>query len=584
MAIEEITKLVEESVTSEVFGVWFLIGAALVFFMQAGFAMVETGFTRAKNAGNIIMKNLMDFCIGTVVFVLLGFSLMMAEDYVLGIFGVPNLEILTDFGAFLKGGNAPSFVFNLVFCATAATIVSGSMAERTKFVSYCIYSGVISLFVYPIEAGWVWNSQGWLAQLGFHDFAGSAAIHSVGGITALIGAIMVGPRLGKYVKDKAGKVKKVNAIPGHSITLGALGCFILWFGWYGFNGAAAWDGNSLASIFVTTTIAPAVATCTTMLYTWFKNGKPDVSMCLNGSLAGLVGVTAGCDAVDALGSAIIGIVSGILVVVVVEVLDLKLHIDDPVGAVGVHLANGVWGTLAVGLLANPDAPAGLEGLFYTGSFKLLGIQTLGIIAILAWTAVTMTLTFFIIKKTVGLRVSKEEEIKGLDSTEHGLSSAYADFLPAVESLDYGYEEAVNVTGDVPVAEAITVKKMPTFDDGTPKLTKVEIICKESRFEALKAAMMDIGITGMTVSHVLGCGAQKGKPEYYRGVQVEANLLPKIQVDIVVSAVPVRSVIETAKKVLYTGHIGDGKIFVYDVENVVKVRTGEEGYDALQDVE
>ena len=584
MAIEEITKLVEESVTSEVFGVWFLIGAALVFFMQAGFAMVETGFTRAKNAGNIIMKNLMDFCIGTVVFVLLGFSLMMAEDYVLGIFGVPNLEILTDFGAFLKGGNAPSFVFNLVFCATAATIVSGSMAERTKFVSYCIYSGVISLFVYPIEAGWVWNSQGWLAQLGFHDFAGSAAIHSVGGITALIGAIMVGPRLGKYVKDKAGKVKKVNAIPGHSITLGALGCFILWFGWYGFNGAAAWDGNSLASIFVTTTIAPAVATCTTMLYTWFKNGKPDVSMCLNGSLAGLVGVTAGCDAVDALGSAIIGIVSGILVVVVVEVLDLKLHIDDPVGAVGVHLANGVWGTLAVGLLANPDAPAGLKGLFYTGSFKLLGIQTLGITAILAWTAVTMTITFLIIKKTVGLRVSKEEEIKGLDSTEHGLASAYADFLPAVESLDYGYEEAVNVTGDVPVAEAVTVKKMPSFDDGAPKLTKVEIICKESRFEALKSAMMDIGITGMTVSHVLGCGVQKGKPEYYRGVQVEANLLQKIQVDIVVSKVPVRSVIDTAKKVLYTGHIGDGKIFVYDVENVVKVRTGEEGYDALQDVE
>ena len=584
MAIEEITKLVKESATSEVFGVWFLIGAALVFFMQAGFAMVETGFTRAKNAGNIIMKNLMDFCIGTVVFVLLGFSLMMAEDYVFGLVGVPNLEILTDFGAFLKGGNAPSFVFNLVFCATAATIVSGSMAERTKFVSYCIYSGVISLFVYPIEAGWVWNSQGWLAQLGFHDFAGSAAIHAVGGITALIGAIMVGPRLGKYVKDQTGKVKKVNAIPGHSITLGALGCFILWFGWYGFNGAAAWDGNSLASIFVTTTIAPAVATCTTMLYTWIKNGKPDVSMCLNGSLAGLVGVTAGCDAVDALGSAIIGIVSGILVVVVVETLDLKLHIDDPVGAVGVHLANGVWGTLAVGLLANPAAPAGLEGLLYTGSFRLLGIQTLGIIAILAWTAVTMILTFLIIRKTIGLRVSKEEEIKGLDRTEHGLPSAYADFVPAVESLNYGYESAMNVSGDIPPAEAVPVKKMPTFDDGTPKFTKVEIICKESRFEALKTAMMDIGITGMTVSHVLGCGIQKGKPEYYRGVQVEANLLPKVQVDIVVSKVPVRSVIETAKKVLYTGHIGDGKIFVYDVENVVKVRTGEEGYDALQDVE
>lgn len=584
MAMEEITKLVQEAVTSEVFGVWFLIGAALVFFMQAGFAMVETGFTRAKNAGNIIMKNLMDFCIGTVMFVFLGFGLMMAEDYLFGFIGIPNLGIFTDFGGFISE-NASSFVFNLVFCATAATIVSGSMAERTKFISYCIYSAVISLIVYPIEAGWIWNSQGWLAQLGFHDFAGSAAIHSVGGVTALIGAIMVGPRLGKYVRDKkSGKVTKVNAIPGHSITLGALGCFILWFGWYGFNGAAAWDKTSLASIFLTTTIAPAVATCTTMIFTWIKNGKPDVSMCLNASLAGLVGITAGCDALDALGSFVVGIVSGILVVVVVEFLDLKLHVDDPVGAVGVHLANGVWGTIAVGLLANPSAPAGLEGLFYTGSAKLLGVQVLGIVAVLAWTIVTMTLAFFIIKKTVGLRVSTEEEIKGLDSTEHGLPSAYADFAPAVESLDYGYDDAIAVTGDVPVAEAIPVKKMPSFDGDSPKFTKVEIICKESKFETLKAAMMNIGITGMTVSHVLGCGIQKGKPEYYRGIPVEASLLPKVQIDIVVSKVPVRSVIETAKKVLYTGHIGDGKIFVYDVENVVKIRTGEEGYDALQDVE
>ena len=583
MDATSIMEFVKEAVTTEVFGVWFLIGAALVFFMQAGFAMVETGFTRAKNAGNIIMKNLMDFCIGTVVFVLLGFGLMMAEDYVFGLVGVPNLDIFTDFGGFIKE-NASSFVFNLVFCATAATIVSGAMAERTKFVSYCIYSGVISLVVYPIEAGWVWNSQGWLAQWGFHDFAGSAAIHSVGGLTALIGAIMVGPRLGKYVKDKAGKATKVNAIPGHSITLGALGCFILWFGWYGFNGAAAWDGTSLASIFLTTTIAPAVATCTTMIFTWIKNGKPDVSMCLNASLAGLVGITAGCDALDAIGATVVGVVSGILVVVAVEFLDLKLHIDDPVGAVGVHLVNGVWGTLAVGLLANPEAPAGLNGLFYTGSAVLLGKQTVGILAILAWTAVTMTITFLIIKKTVGLRVSAEEEIKGLDSTEHGLPSAYADFVPAVESLDYGYESAVAVSGEVPMAEAVPVKKVPAFEDGTPKFTKVEIICKEARLETLKNAMMGIGITGMTVSHVLGCGAQKGKPEYYRGVQVEANLLPKVQIDIVVSKIPVRQVIETAKKVLYTGHIGDGKIFVYDVENVVKVRTGEEGYDALQDVE
>ncbi len=584
MAVEEITELINEAVTGEVFGVWFLIGAALVFFMQAGFAMVETGFTRAKNAGNIIMKNLMDFCIGTAVFILLGFSLMMAEDYAFGFIGIPNLKIFTDFSGFIQG-NASSFVFNLVFCATAATIVSGSMAERTKFISYCIYSGVISLFVYPVEAGWVWNSQGWLAQMGFHDFAGSAAIHSVGGITALIGAMMVGPRLGKYIKDAEGTVKKVNAIPGHSITLGALGCFILWFGWYGFNGAAAWDGTSLASIFLTTTIAPAIATCTTMVYTWLKNGKPDVSMCLNASLAGLVGITAGCDALNALGSVIVGVVSGILVVVVVEFLDLKLHIDDPVGAVGVHFANGVWGTLAVGLLADPLAPAGLNGLLYTGNPQLLGIQALGIVAILIWTAVLMTIVFAVIKKTVGLRVSPEEEVKGLDSTEHGLPSAYADFVPAVESLDYGvWEEATPVAGDTPVAEAVPVKKVPAFTEGMPKFTKVEIVCKESRFESLKTAMLNIGITGMTVSHVLGCGIQKGKPEYYRGVQIEPSLLPKIQVDIVVSKVPVQTVIDTAKKVLYTGHIGDGKIFVYDVENVVKVRTGEEGYDALQDVE
>ena len=584
MGAEQIISLVTETVSTQVFGVWFLIGAALVFFMQAGFAMVETGFTRAKNAGNIIMKNLMDFCIGTVVFVLLGFSLMMAEDYVMGFIGIPNLDIFRNFPGFIEE-NASSFVFNLVFCATAATIVSGAMAERTKFLSYCIYSGVISLFVYPVEAGWVWNSQGWLVQLGFHDFAGSAAIHSVGGVTALIGAVLVGPRLGKYMEDEEGKVKKVTAIPGHSITLGALGCFILWFGWYGFNGAAAWDNTSLASIFLTTTIAPAVATVTTMLFTWIKNGKPDVSMCLNASLAGLVGITAGCDALDALGSVIVGIVSGILVVAVVEILDLKLHIDDPVGAVGVHLANGVWGTAAVGLLANPDAPAGLRGLFYTGDPGLLWVQLLGILAILAWTAALMTVTFVIIKRTVGLRVEPEEEIKGLDSTEHGLLSAYADFAPAVESLDYGCGNAIAVTGDTPAAEAIPVKKEPTLvPDGVPKLTKVEIICRESRFEALKSAMMALGITGMTVSHVLGCGVQKGKPEYYRGVQVEASLLPKIQVDIVVSRVPVSSVVETAKRVLYTGHIGDGKIFIYDVEDVVKVRTGETGYDALQDVE
>lgn len=555
------------------FGVWFLIGAALVFFMQCGFAMVEAGFTRAKNAGNIIMKNLMDFCIGSVVFVTLGSGLMLAEDYVAGVIGLPNLDIFTNW----ENYNWSGFVFNLVFCATAATIVSGAMAERTKFSAYCIYSAVISAVVYPIEAGWVWNSQGWLYKLGFIDYAGSAAIHMVGGTAALIGAIFLGPRIGKYVTGKDGK-KEARAIPGHSITIGALGVFILWFGWYGFNGAAATDIATLGKIFVTTTLAPAFASCATMAFTWIKNGKPDVSMTLNGSLAGLVAITAGCANVDALGSIIIGLVAGVWVVVVVEVLDLKLHVDDPVGAVGVHFANGIWGTLAVGLFATDT------GLFYGGGFRQLGVQALGIVAILAYTTVMMLITFTIIKKFHGLRVSPEEEISGLDSVEHGLASAYAGFEFALDPTLAEYTAAPAET-PVPVEVAVPVTDVSvpkTVSADGKKITKVEIICKESRFEALKAAMDAVGITGMTVTKVLGCGVQKGKTGYYRGVKIESmDLNPKVQVDIVVSAVPVRILVEAAKKALYTGNIGDGKIFVYDVENVIKVRTGEEGFDALQ---
>lgn len=575
---------------------WYLIGAALVFWMQAGFAMVEAGFTRAKNAGNILMKNLMDFCIGTIVFSLLGYSLMMGEDTLFGLIGIPNLDLFTHFKEFIASPadgsftGASTFVFNLVFCATTATIVSGAMAERTKFSAYCIYSAVISLFIYPIEAHWIWGG-GWLSALGFHDYAGSCAIHMVGGIAALVGAIFLGPRIGKYKRDKDGKVIKVNAIPGHNITIGALGVFILWLGWYGFNGAAATTPSELASIFLTTTIAPSVATVTTMIYTWVKNGKPDVSMCLNASLAGLVGVTAGCDAFDAIGAAVVGIVSGILVVVVVEALDLKFHVDDPVGAVGVHMANGIWGTIAVGLLANPDAPAGLSGLFYTGDFKQLGLQMLGFASVATYAVVMMIITFALIKKFHGIRADAEDEISGLDISEHGLPSAYPDFAPSVHKYtSYAGDEGIIATpegAEVPVAEAVPVKKVPSFeasDTKAPKFTKIEIICKEAKFDALKNALTNLGISGMTVSHVLGCGVQGGKPEYYRGVPVETSLHPKVQVDIVVSKVPVRDVIETAKSILYTGHIGDGKIFVYDVENVVKVRTGEEGYDALQDVE
>ena len=580
---EEILSTIVDSATSNILtGVWFLMGAALVFWMQAGFAMVEAGFTRAKNAGNIIMKNLMDFCIGTVVFIFIGYSLLCGED-IGGFIGKPTLNIFSDYANF----DWPAFVFNLVFCATAATIVSGAMAERTKFVSYCIYSAVISAVVYPIETHWVWGG-GWLAQMGYHDFAGSSVIHMVGGLTALIGAALLGPRIGKFIK-KDGKVTKVNAFPGHNLVIGALGVFILWFGWYGFNGAAAVTTDQLASIFLTTTIAPAVATVVCMLFTWIKYGKPDVSMSLNASLAGLVAITAPCDVTDAAGSAIIGAVSGLLVVFGVWFLDNVLHVDDPVGAVAVHGFNGLWGTIAVGLFATPTAPeCEMTGLFYGGGFKLLGIQLLGIAAILAWTAVTMTITFLIIKATIGLRVTEEEEIEGLDIKEHGLPSAYAGFsimdananmTEVNENTDLGEDDYVKAS-DAQKNAAVKVVKAPIESD----INKVVIIAKLSRYDRLKKALNDLGVTGMTVTQVMGCGIQKGAGEKYRGVEMDATLLPKIKVEVVVSKIPVDNVVEAAKKALYTGHIGDGKIFVYAVNRVVKVRTGEEDIAALQDVE
>lgn len=583
-----------EEISGVIFGVWFLIGAALVFWMQAGFAMVEAGFTRAKNTGNILMKNLMDFCIGTVVFILIGFSLLLGED-VLGFIGKPGFDIFTSY----KDFDWSNFVFNLVFCATTATIVSGAMAERTKFISYCVYSGVISALIYPIEAHWIWGG-GWLSQIGFHDFAGSCAIHMVGGISALVGAAILGPRIGKFTKDKNGKITKVNAIPGHNITIGALGVFILWLGWYGFNGAAAKSVEQLGSIFVTTTIAPALATVVCMIFTWLKYGKPDVSMCLNASLAGLVAITAGCDVTDALGAIIIGSVAGLLVCFGVWFLDYVLRVDDPVGAVAVHMMNGIWGTIAVGLFATNSAPGysiadskgnELVGLFYGGGFKLLGLQLTGFVSVAAWTVVTITIVFFVIKATLGLRVSEEEEIVGLDQTEHGLPSAYAGFaimdvsgdvMDVNENTDLGSSEYATASqakkdAAVPVVNATT----PASESG---IHKVVIISKLTKYDKLRKAMNDLGVTGMTVTQVMGCGIQKGAGEKYRGAELDATLLPKVKVEVIVGKIPVEKVIETAKKTLYTGHIGDGKIFVYDVAQVVKVRTGEEGIEALQDVE
>lgn len=553
-------------------GIWFMMGAALVFFMQCGFAMLETGLTRAKSAGNIIMKNMIDFCIGTVMFMLIGYSLLVGQDAGANFIGAPSTLFA------MSADQLPNFFFNLMFCATAATIVSGAMAERTRFAAYCVYSGAISLVVYPIEAGWVWGG-GWLADLGFVDFAGSVVIHMVGGISALIGAMFLGARIGKYTRDENGKVLKVNAIPGHSLTLAALGVFILWFGWYGFNGAAASSVSELALILINTTLAPAVATVVCMFFTWVLNKKPDVSMCLNASLAGLVAVTAPCASVEPWAAVVIGVVSGFLVVGACNLLDQKLHIDDPVGAVGVHGFNGLWGGIATGLFASPDHYTGMSGLFYGGG-EFFGIQLLGIVTVIAWTAVWMTAIFAAIKylpvvfkwvkEANGLRAPAAHEIAGLDISEHGLASAYADFLPSAPA--YG-EAAEHI-------DVLGLKPTPLGKMAGEKYTKITVVCNQDKFTTLQDTMAEIGVQGMTVTPVMGCGVQKGHTAQYRGVTSPVNLMPKVQVDIVVSTVDPGLVVAAARKALNTGHVGDGKIFVSSIEDVMRVRTGEMGVSAL----
>ena len=555
--------------------IWVLLGAALVFFMQAGFAMVETGFTRAKNAGNIIMKNLMDFAIGTPLFWLTGFGIMFGGA---GAFiGGFDPLVRGDYSGILPAGvPLPAYlIFQTVFCATAATIVSGAMAERTKFISYCIYSAVISAVVYPVSGHWIWGG-GWLARMGFHDFAGSTAVHMCGGAAALIGARVLGPRIGKYTEDG-----KPNAILGHSLTLGALGVFILWFCWFGFNGCStvAMDSDaavySAGNIFVTTNLAAATATVATMIITWLRYRKPDISMTLNGSLAGLVAITAGCDMVSPAGAFFIGLIAAFVVVFGIEFIDKVCKIDDPVGAIGVHGMCGAAGTLLTGVFAVDG------GLAYGGGFSFLGIQLLGVVSVILWVSVTMIITFCVLKHTIGLRASEEEETKGLDVTEHNLASSYADFMPMV-FMGKAKEGAAD-TG-VPVEKAVPVEHYPSAKPvyASVKLSKVVVIFNQARFTALKDALTELGVTGMTITQVMGCGTQKGHVNYYRGIKVEeAALLPKMKLEVVVSKVPVEDVLETARKALYTGNIGDGKIFVYEVENVVKVRTGEQGYDALQ---
>ena len=545
--------------------IWVLIGAFLVFSMQPGFAMVETGFTRAKNAANIVMKNVMDMSLGSIVFWILGFGLMFGED-IGGFIGAPDFFVKGDYGAAYPSSSF--FIFQTMFCATAATIVSGAMAERTNFLVYCIYSVLISALVYPISGHWIWGG-GWLAEMGFHDFAGSTAVHMVGGVAALIGAKMIGPRIGKYNEDGS-----VNAIPGHSIPLGALGVFLLWFGWFGFNGASTVCASgdealiSMGDIFITTNMAAAAGSTATMIYTWVRYGKPDVSMTLNGVLAGLVAITAGCDVVSPAGALIIGLLAGVLVVVAVEFFDQKLKIDDPVGAISVHGVCGAFGTIVTGLFATKD------GLFYGAGSSFLMTQIIGVVTVAIYVAVAMTIIFGVLDKLIGLRVSEAEEIKGLDMEEHGLLSSYADFMPTVEEMP-------SVTTTYVAPAAVTAPSVAA-SAGEHKLSKVCIITSQNRFEALKAALDKLGITGMTVTKVLGYGIQKGQTEMYRGAEVAAHLLPKVKVELIVSAIPVADVVNTAKAVLYTGKYGDGKIFVYNVEDVVKIRTGETGFDALQD--
>lgn len=562
--------------------IWVLVGAALVFFMQAGFAMVETGFTRAKNAGNIIMKNLMDFCIGTPAFWIVGFGLMFGGT---GAFigSIGGIAEEANYGTSMLPDGVPFYaflIFQTVFCATAATIVSGAMAERTKFSAYCVYSFVISLLIYPISGHWIWGG-GWLSQLGFHDFAGSTAVHMVGGVAAFVGALILGPRIGKY--DKNGKAK---AIPGHSLTLGALGVFILWFCWFGFNGAStvSMEGEAVVTagkIFVNTNLAAAVSSCAVLLITWIRYKKPDISMTLNGTLAGLVAITASCDTVSPVSAAIIGIIAGFVVVFGIEFIDKVLKIDDPVGAVGVHGLNGALGTICVGLFSDGTGTEGL-GLFTGGGFHLLGVQLLGMVAVIAWVAVTMTVVFQVIKHTMGLRVSEDEEIAGLDIREHGIESSYADFITFDNTGDVP-QTLPKVTVSSMGAEQAPAELVDYADPGADyKLTKISIITRQNKLNELMHALNSIGITGITVTNVLGCGTQKGASHFYRGVEMDMSLIPKIKVEIVVSKVPVQLVLDTARKALYTGKIGDGKMFVYDIENVVKVRTGEEGFDALQD--
>lgn len=611
--------------------VWIMICAFLVFFFQCGFAMVETGFIRSKNAAHTITMNFMVFLVGAIGYFLIGFALQMggsggaaglgsggaALNALLSIPGLGGILGYKGFGLIgtYDAGIYALFFFQMVFMDTTVTIPTGAMAERVKYSAVVITSFFISIILYPLFANWVWGG-GWLATLGktfglghgVVDFAGSAVVHSMGGMLALSGAIVLGPRIGKFRKDGTAR-----AFPGHNIPMAIIGTIILFFCWFAFNAGSTLSASDfrLSVVATNTMIAGAIGGLVAMFYMWIKFGKPDPSMTANGTLAGLVAVTAPCAFINAVSALIIGAVAGILVCLAVPFIENKLKLDDPVGAISVHGVNGFWGMLAVGLFADGTygdglngVSGGVRGLLFGDASQLLA-QLVSLAVLIVWGFGVSLVFFKILDKVWGLRISPEDELEGLDLPEMGVL-AYPDSVRAASELDYDMADNAPIpqlarfnhrlaTGgalyaapkmsNVPLDRAVPVELITqpvSMMASDVKITKIDIITKQSKFEVLKEAMNDIGIAGMTVTQVLGCGIQKGKTEYYRGVEKEINLLPKVQVAIVVSKVPVRKVIETAKKVLYTGHIGDGKIFVYDVENVIRVRTGEEGYDALQD--
>ena len=567
---------------------WVFLAAILVFFMNLGFAAVEAGFARAKNTVNILSKNFIVFAVSSLGFLLLGWGLMFGGDA--PFVGTEHLFILGQSDLSFYDGTLTDavpfwgkFFFQLVFCGTAATIVSGAVAERIKYVSFILFSVVLTLVIYPIVGHWIWGG-GWLSQLGFLDFAGDSAVHSVGGWAALAGALLLGPRIGKYGRDG-----KPRAIPGHSMSLAVIGLFVLWLGWFGFNPGSTMSfetPSDVMHILMTTNTSAIAAVLTSTITAWVFLGKPDLGMTVNGCLAGLVAVTGGCAYFTVEVSLLVGALSGVLVVFLVVFFD-RIHIDDPVGATSVHLGCGVFGTVCVGLFAKEGVTtlSSADGLFYGGGFSLLGVQLLGVAAIGAFVFLSSGLVWLVLKHTVGIRVSREEELAGLDIGEHG-NVAYPDFAAPASIGEFASEEtAAAQPAPVGCEEAVPVFRR-TVPAGTadPKRTQVSIVTNPSRFAQLQEALEKLGVTGMTVTNVFGYGVQKGHQAYYRGAPVEARLLPKMKIDVVISRIPAETLVEAARQALYTGQVGDGKIFVYDVENVVKVRTGETGYDALQDEE